>query len=231
MKSLTPKQSRFVDEYLIDLNATQAAIRAGYSAKTADRIGAQLLGKAWVAAAVSGRMAERQERTEITQDMVLRRYWDIATADQNELAQYRRTCCRYCWGEEHGYQWVDESEYQKALDSQEEGADGALPPPPDLSGGFGFDAAKDPAAECPRCHGEGIGQPFFADTRKLRGPARLLYAGIKQTKEGIEIKTHDQIVALNQVARHLGLFNDKLQVEVTDALADRLKAARERAKR
>ncbi|WP_417070810.1 terminase small subunit [Niveibacterium terrae] len=231
MKSLTPKQSRFVDEYLVDLNGKQAAIRSGYSARTAEVQASKLLRNPKVQRAISARMESREQRTEITQDMVLRRYWDIATADQNELTQYRRTCCRHCWGVDHGFQWVDEAEYQKALDSQKEDDDGAMPPPPELSGGFGFDSAKDPAADCPRCHGEGVGQPFVADTRKLQGPARMLYAGIKQTKEGIEVKTHDQLAALNQVARHLGLFNDKLQLDVTDALADRLKAARERVKR
>ena len=231
MKSLTPKQSRFVDEYLIDLNATQAAIRAGYSVKTARQIGEENLSKHDIQKALSARMSAREQRTEITQDMVLRRYWDIATADQNELTQYRRTCCRHCWGIDHGFQWVDEAEYQKALDNQKEDEGGAMPPPPEVYGGFGFDAGKEPAQDCPRCHGEGHGHVFIADTRKIRGPARLLYAGVKQTKEGVEVKTHDQLAALNQVARHLGMFNDKLQVEVTDALADRLKAARERAKR
>ena len=51
---LTDKQQRFVAEYLIDLNATQAAIRAGYSAKNADKIGSQLLGKTRVAEAIQG---------------------------------------------------------------------------------------------------------------------------------------------------------------------------------
>lgn len=49
---LTPKQAMFVKEYLIDLNATQAAIRAGYSARTADRIGPELLGKTSIAEAI-----------------------------------------------------------------------------------------------------------------------------------------------------------------------------------
>lgn len=70
--ALTPKQQRFCEEYLIDLNATQAAIRAGYSEKTAEWIGPQLLTKTHVAAAISARMKSRQERTEITQDFVLR---------------------------------------------------------------------------------------------------------------------------------------------------------------
>ena len=68
---VTPKQVAFVDEYLIDLNATQAAIRAGYSAKTAGWIGPQLLGKTHISEAIAIRMGDRQKRTEITQDLVL----------------------------------------------------------------------------------------------------------------------------------------------------------------
>jgi phage terminase small subunit len=70
--SFTPKQARFVEEYLIDLNATQAAIRAGYSAKNADKIGPELLGKTRVAEAIEKAIAERSQRTEITQDQVLK---------------------------------------------------------------------------------------------------------------------------------------------------------------
>jgi len=72
-KKLTPKQQRFVDEYLVDLNATQAAIRAGYSAKTAGSIGQRLLTKIEIQAELAAAMAAREERTEITADYVLRR--------------------------------------------------------------------------------------------------------------------------------------------------------------
>lgn len=68
---LTPKQERFVSEYLVDLNATQAAVRAGYSAKTAKAIGAENLTKPAIQSAVTAAMAERSRRTEITQDAVL----------------------------------------------------------------------------------------------------------------------------------------------------------------
>jgi phage terminase small subunit len=68
---LTAKQWQFVAEYLIDLNATQAAIRAGYSAKNADKIGSQLLGKTRVAEAIQAAMKERGDRTRITADYVL----------------------------------------------------------------------------------------------------------------------------------------------------------------
>ena len=63
---LSPKQAAFVAEYLIDLNATRAAIRAGYSEKTADRIGAQLLGKTWVREALEKAQARRAEKVERT---------------------------------------------------------------------------------------------------------------------------------------------------------------------
>ena len=72
LQQLTPRQSRFVDEYLVDLNATQAAIRAGYSARTANEQGARLLANASVAAAAQSAQLARSERLQLTQDDVLR---------------------------------------------------------------------------------------------------------------------------------------------------------------
>ena len=69
---LTPRQRRFVDEYLVDLNGTQAAIRAGYSAKTAGRIAGQILKKLEIQQAISAAQVERQKRTELTADEVIR---------------------------------------------------------------------------------------------------------------------------------------------------------------
>lgn len=71
MAGLTEKQKRFVDEYLVDLNATAAAKRAGYSEKTADRIGPKLVVKSCVSKAIQERMQAREERVNITQDYVL----------------------------------------------------------------------------------------------------------------------------------------------------------------
>ena len=68
---LTEKQQRFVDEYLIDLNATQAAIRAGYSVKTANEQGSQNLAKLSIQQAIAKQMAERSKRTGINQDRVV----------------------------------------------------------------------------------------------------------------------------------------------------------------
>lgn len=71
MANLTPKQQRFVEEYLIDLNATQAAIRAGYSEKTANEQGSRLLANVSISEAIAEAQAKREERTQITQDYVL----------------------------------------------------------------------------------------------------------------------------------------------------------------
>ncbi len=70
--ALTHKQRRFVDEYLVDLNATQAAIRAGYSTRTANREGARLLSNVDIAVAISEAQHTRSERTQVTAYRVLK---------------------------------------------------------------------------------------------------------------------------------------------------------------
>ena len=75
---LTDKQKKFVEEYLLDLNATQGCIRAGYSSRNADKIGSQLLGKTRVRDAISSAMAERSRRTGINQDRIVQELARIA---------------------------------------------------------------------------------------------------------------------------------------------------------
>jgi len=85
MSKLTPKQAAFVREYLIDLNATQAAIRAGYSAKTAYRTGADNLTKPQIADAIQQGVNKRAQRTEITADRVVQELARIAFGDPRRL--------------------------------------------------------------------------------------------------------------------------------------------------
>lgn len=75
---MTEKQKRFIDEYLIDLNATQAAIRAGYSHRNAGKIGHQLLEKSRIQAEISKKMAERSRRTGVNQDRVVQELAKVA---------------------------------------------------------------------------------------------------------------------------------------------------------
>ncbi len=84
-KVLSDRQQCFVDEYLIDLNATQAAIRAGYSPKTAREQASRLLSKANISAAVARAMAERSKRTGITQDRVLDELAKIAFVKMTDV--------------------------------------------------------------------------------------------------------------------------------------------------
>lgn len=82
-KKLTERQKRFADEYLIDLNATQAAVRAGYSANTAEQTASRLLTYVKIQDYIQRRMKERQKRTEITQDMIIDELKKIGFADVN----------------------------------------------------------------------------------------------------------------------------------------------------
>ena len=160
---LTPKQMRFVDEYLVDLNATQAAIRAGYSTKTAAFIGAQNLKKLQIAEEISRRQKDLQRRTEVTQDRVVKELARIAFADMTDYAQVETRMIEKDDGTEVSYQAV-----------------------------------------------------ALKETAELSAEQRAALAGIKQGANGIEVKLHDKIKALELLGRHIGMFNDKLSLSGAD---------------
>lgn len=219
-QKLTPKQQAFVDEYLVDLCAAAAARRAGYSERTAVCQAARLLSKANVQAAIASAMKARAARTEIDQDRIVRELWHVLTADANGLVEYRRTCCRYCYGEAHRYQFTaGEMEIARrehaafVMKAQQDETE----VPAELlifnpRGGIGFDPRKPPVDSCPECFGEGEGEVFVKDTRDLSPELRSLYAGVKRTKEGLEVKMHDKKAMGELLMRHLGMLNDKLEL-------------------
>ena len=86
-RELTGKQKAFVAEYLVDLNATQAAIRAGYSAKTAGWIGPQLLVKTHIATEIKNAMANREKRTLVTADAVVAELAKIGFSNMQDYIQ------------------------------------------------------------------------------------------------------------------------------------------------
>ena len=100
--ALTAKQQRFVDEYLIDLNATQAAIRVGYSKKTADQQASRLLTNVKVREYLAQRQADRANRTEITQDKVLKELAKIGFSDIRKIVRWGETQVRMVDGEDDG---------------------------------------------------------------------------------------------------------------------------------
>lgn len=85
MSNLTPKQQRFIDEYMIDMNATQAAIRAGYSEKTAQEQSSRLLSNVMVQQAVNEAKHNRSERVMFDADEVLRAHVDIHRMDVADI--------------------------------------------------------------------------------------------------------------------------------------------------
>ena len=219
---MSPQEFRFAIEYCVDYNATKAAIRAGYSAKSAGTLGNRLLQKVEIKAAIAEHLENCRVASGITVEGILRRWWEIANADANELVEMRRECCRHCWGVANGYQWT-EAEYMRAVDHAVESGK----PAPDGLGGVGYDANRAPNPHCPECHGNGWERAHIHDTRKLSPAARRLYAGIQKTKDGFKVLTRDQDAALSNLARYFQMFEEK--PKSTDVgLVDALKTLAER---
>ncbi|WP_116291341.1 terminase small subunit [Enterobacter hormaechei] len=214
---LTAQQRRFVAEYLKDGNATQAAIRAGYSKKNADKIGPELLGKTRVAQAIAQQQKASIARTLGSADEVLAQMWQLATFDANQLSQYRRGACRYCWGFGHQYQWRDAVEFEEKLAEAlaKKGKE------PNDRGGYGYDHTLEPNPGCPRCNGDGIGQPYFTDTRKLSPVAALAYSGVKLGKNGVEITAISRERMYEAVMKRLGLADSEFAQRLQQIEIDR----------
>lgn len=199
---LSAKVKRFIAEYLKDNNATAAAARAGYSDPN---YGRQLIANPNVAQAIAQQQKASIARTLGSADEVLAQMWQLATFDANQLSQYRRGACRYCWGFGHHYQWRDAVEFEeKRLEAVERDRR-----EPDDSGGYGYDHNREPSPECPRCNGDGIGQPYFPDTRKLPQVSRLAYSGVKVGKNGVEITAISRERMFEAVMKRLGLADSE----------------------
>lgn len=211
---LSDQQMIFAQHVVEGKTRVEAYRLAGYTGtgNAAYVTASQLLRNPKVSRYVHHLRNERQRRYAAELDDVIGQLTAIINADPNEIAQYRRVNCRYCWGSEHRYQWRDIAE-QLAAERKAE-ADGAHPP--DTSGGIGFVDNGDPNPECPRCNGEGVGEPFFADTRDLEGDARYLLHGVKLGKFGIEILTADKDSARKEIARLILLRNTSERQSLLD---------------
>jgi phage terminase small subunit len=230
--ALTPKDQLFADNYLVDLNATQAAIKAGFSPKTAHQAGHKLLRKGEVASYIEKRRTEKTNNIVVDRQMVLERWAQVAFKDASSLIETKVGCCRYCHGFDHAYQhtqgeWerrCEEIKHAKALRDDEYDPDEDDMAPP--RGGFGYDPRRDPHPDCPECFGEGVPRTVVGNSR-----GNPLYAGAKRTKDGLEIKTHDQMAALANIAKNLGMLKDTTDlnlsgsVETTDTTVRQLAIA------
>lgn len=182
---MTPKQEQFVREYLIDLNATQAAIRAGYSAKTAEKIGSENLSKPEIKAALDAAKVKRSATTEITAERVLKEISRMAFYDPLDLIEVIR-----------------EALPDEIADDVELSDDGKII----------------------------TGLRNARDLKYLPEDVRRAVVGWGYDRnQNFTLKLADKSKALDQLARHLALYNDKLEVTGLDALADRLARASKRS--
>lgn len=202
-KDFTEKQRAFAEEYVLCLNPKDAAKKAGYGE---GHYGPEVLKLKHVQAYINYLTDARAERMKNIQDQVIEKLWEIASVDANELVQYRRTACRYCYGEGHRYQWTDVEHERACVEAKNRGY-----PEPEAPGGRGYDQTKDPLPHCPECKGEGSGHVFAQDTRKLSQAAKTAYAGAKVGRDGLEIKIHDRVRALEMLGKHFGIFKERVE--------------------
>lgn len=171
---MTDAQKRFCDEYLIDLNATRAYKVAYPNCKkdeTAKSAGSRLLTNVNLQNYITDKMKEREQRTEVTQDMVIKELSAIAfskASDYAKLKKMKRNLPIYQEGEIVDYK---EEEYT------------------------------------------GI---EFTPTDELTEEQKKALSGIKKGKFGLEVNSCDKVRALELLGRHLGIFNDKLDVNVKE---------------
>ena len=143
MPRLTAKQARFVEEYLVDLNATQAAIRAGYSQRRADSIGYENLRKPEIRDAIQAEQLARSAKTGITAARVVQEIARIAFADPRLVAKWDQSGIDLC------------------------------------------------------------------DSATLTDDAAAAISEIKQGQFGVTVKLHSKVAALEQLAKHVGLYAER----------------------
>lgn len=197
---ISDQQAKFAMLVAQGKKPTEAYRLAGYEGQgaTANSNASRMLRNARVYRAISYFRNQYQKRYTADLDLLVSQLMAIVQADPNQLAQFRRVNCRYCWGENHLYQWRDIAEFDKA--AAQASRDGK--PEPEY-GGLGFVDNAIPNPDCPKCCGEGTGQLYMADTTLLDGDARQLYAGSKLGKYGVEILLEDKAAARRELLRLL----------------------------
>lgn len=184
MGKLTDKQEQFCQQYLIDLNATQAAIRAGYSEKTARQIAEQNMSKLYIQKRIIELKSRREKRTNITQDRVLQELAIIGFAKVTDFLRVVESS-------------VEEPKDYPIEDDDGENDESGLPKVTETKFFRGVE---------------------ILETAKMPAEAIAAIASIKQGRSGIELKLHDKVRALELLARHLGMLNDKLTVNADEEL-------------
>ncbi len=225
------KHEQFACQVATGIPARAAYVNAGYKdTKSAEASASILQRTPKVAARISHLKktyaAAQAEEVKVDDVWLTRQYLTVATADPNELIRVKTGACRYCHGANGEYHWRNRDEFARHHRTW-----AMLPPekqatreePNDL-GGYGYSLHLPINPDCGNCDGLGTSRVAVADTAKASPAARRLLATIKQTRDGVEIKVHDQMHALDQLGRIIGAF-EKDNKQKGEGAADALMAA------
>lgn len=217
--ALTPREMRFLAVYLAQesRNGAQAyreAISAKAAPTTAATAASKILAKADVAMMVT-RFDERlTERLVMGAEDLTRMWSSVITTDRNELSELIRVPCRYCHSEND---FPQETRHERATRKREfdrrqrEITASARPnamlvlEPFDEMGGIGYSERKPINPDCDGCHGRGEERVIFKDTTKLSPAARAVFEGVKQTRDGLEVKMYSRADAAAALAKRWGI--------------------------
>jgi len=236
--ALPPRQQLFIDEYLKDLNAFQAARRSGYNPNVAYEL-LKLNPIQLALRELRDRIAG--ERSTEGGQYVLNKLWDIETADPRELIEIWKVPCRYCHGQGGQYQFT-RTEMHRLVKAHELGlndkpiealwpraapeaaawAAGKAGMALDTQGGEGYVITRPPNPACTECGGDGVMLQHIHDTRKLSPQAQSLYRGVKVTGNKFELVLADQAQARDQLAKHYGVATERKRVLVRHLNPDEL---------
>lgn len=219
--TLTNNQARFVAEYMSVLPRNQAdAYRRvfGEGLTSAASCASIMMSYPQVKAAIAKWEAELCKDLRMDVEQYIRELVLVATADPRDLTERYIGSCRHCHGLGHQYQYT-QNEFNLLLNAHivRRSRDKDLGADPlglefDFKGGIGFNQRRAPHPECTECFGDGVGYEVFKDTRTLSAGAARLYAGVKKTRDGLEIKTRSPDKAIELLGNILGLVKKSTEL-------------------
>lgn len=191
-KKLTFQEETLCLEFAKDNNWIRACKRAGLKTSTDLRMQPHIRKR------LEELHALKTARHAIEADAITDYLFNVLTADPNELAEVVTGACRYCWGDNHHYQFRTKDEQKRVKDAN----NGKYP---NGNGGIGYTKDRAPNPECPYCDGRGETNYIVKDTNTFSN-ARFLIKGLKIQNGQIEVQTHDKLKAADMLLRTLGAY-------------------------
>lgn len=222
-QSLTLREQTFCHQYLCIGNATEAYIRAGYTASTratAGTEGMKLLKKPKICTELSrlAKIAEEKATDDVAE--ILNMWTGAMSYDPREISEMRRGACRWCHGIKYAYQWRIPDEFNRKMEAWNalSEAKQLIQTPPNDEGGYGYSRNLVPHPDCPMCDGDGHEYAYFHDSRGYSKSAAIAFNGVQVTQNGLKINTIDRVKASENLAKFHGMFLAKDTGEVVDTL-------------